>query len=59
MSRRIPRKLKKKFKKLGIKYELYWYCQSWEESTGKCEKQCHHCKRYYKGFPSDGHIVFN
>lgn len=31
----------------------YWYCQSQCEFTGKCKKQCEHCKAYYKPLDAD------
>jgi protein gp37 len=40
------------------KYSLYWYCQANEEGEKRCSPQCDHCKAYYKGFPSDGKLIF-
>ena len=27
----------------------YFHCQREEEMESKCDKQCEHCKEYYKG----------
>ena len=50
MSKIKPKKISKEDTEKTINYVSEWYhCQSEIEGGKECDKQCDHCREYYKG----------